>query len=77
MILGANVVVNWMKRGVRLSLAEGKIKRWSLDILMALETMVLTPAMADKLIGKPGSTAGLSVGKIGRAYLHQSFVGTM
>ena len=49
-IFGAKVVVSWMKRGVRLSLSEEKIKSWSLDIFMALETMVLTPLMAEKLI---------------------------
>ena len=35
---------------------------------MALETMALTPAMAQNLIGRLGWTAGLSVGKIGKAY---------
>ena len=67
-ILASKIVVIWMKRGVRLALSEEQIKRWSLDVLMALDTMVLTPATTEKSIGRLGWTAGLSIGKIGRTY---------
>ena len=53
-VLGAKVVVSWMKRSVAFSLSEEKRTRWVAELLLILKSGTMSPMQAEQYIGRLG-----------------------
>ena len=68
-VLGACVLLQWSKRAVSLSVAQDKMARQLAQIDAVLESGILVPSEAMKLVGRLSWTATLGADQCGRAFL--------